>query len=546
MPRVKEYFQYLRAQRCVELFGEDYEDTLRIPEDQYGEQEAQTIGYRICLNQEKPEMAVCVNPSEFIENDLEVLRERDFAPAMSKEEALSFLRVHAMKETVFFLEHYLTEWETYSKGKRFLLDFEFSNDEVLKSVSVIFTLTSKKPGRIKEFLDVLVKDGLCLPARAAAIDKWVRVFPQAEPFLQNDISHFSFRFFGMEPPESVVILRQSASCRHLWFNSYFRPHQMNLELTTKCPLHCPQCYVSLNTGKELSLDKALYWLRNGAANGVKNVNLSGGETLCYPYLNEVIRECGKLSMRPAVALSGAYVNKEILRNMINAGVREIYISLNGSTEEINAKTRDGYALAIRALSLLRELEFSETYVNWVMHSYNAENFSEMLKLCEEYQVRGLVILAFKPDSAHELKSFPSADQIYAVAQTVRHYDGPVLVEAEPCFSQMRAVLKDGFLMNINRGVGRGCGAGRDGVSVNVDGKLTPCRHLEIAEDFQSIETYWRESEFLKRLRGVEQNRMAPCRGCQYEAFCLPCMAVGIKLHGELNYGMSECPLTDSK
>ena len=73
------------------------------------------------------------------------------------------------------------------------------------------------------------------------------------------------------------------------------PLQMNLELTTKCPLHCPQCYVSLNTGREMPLETALYWIRDAASCGVRSVNLSGGETLCYPYLTELIKECRKLT-----------------------------------------------------------------------------------------------------------------------------------------------------------------------------------------------------------------------------------------------------------
>lgn len=229
MPQVKEYFRYLRAQRCADLLGERYEDTLQAAEAQYGTQEAQTMGYRVCLSQENPNVAICVNPSETpLENNEECQRKEEFVPAMSKEETLSFFRAHALESMIPALEPYLTEWETYSKGKRFLLDFEVSNDEVLKSVSVIFSLTARKPERIDEFLDILVKEGLCPHSKAVAIGKWVRVFPQAEPFLQNDISHFSFQFCGMERPESVVVLRQSASCRHLWFNSYFRPHQMNL------------------------------------------------------------------------------------------------------------------------------------------------------------------------------------------------------------------------------------------------------------------------------------------------------------------------------
>ena len=542
MPQVREYLQYLRAQR-TDCMGKAAENVLQTVEKQYGTQDTHAINYEIRLDREDTDVSVLIDPPDapkgsFPKNTLD----EAFTPLMSKEDALSFLRTRFWKGDLSLVERYLTEWERYSKDRQFLLDFEIHDGRISEIVDICLPLAAKKPERIDKFLHILTEQGLCLPAKAASIGRWVRTFPQAEPFLQNDISHFRFRFCGTEYPEAAVFLRQSDICRHLWFNSYFRPYQMNLELTTKCPLHCPQCYVSLNTGKELPLEEALYWLRDGASNGVKNVNLSGGETLCYPHLIELIRECKRLSMRPAVALSGAYVTEDTLRSLIEAGTDEIYISLNGSTEEVNAQTRDGYALAIQALSLLRELSFPETHVNWVMHSLNAEDFAEMLRLCERYQVKSLVILAFKPDSAHELKSFPSVGQIQTVARIVKAYQGPVLVDAEPCFSQMRAVLKDGFLINMNRGVGRGCGAGRDGISVNVDGKLTPCRHLEIAEEFRSIAEYWEKSEFLKRLRGVEQNRKIPCRGCQYEGFCLPCMAVGIKLHGELNYGMEECPL----
>ena len=115
---------------------------------------------------------------------------------------------------------------------------------------------------------------------------------------------------------------------------------MNLELTTRCPLHCPQCYVSLNNGREMPLDTALYWIRDAADAVVKQVNLSGGETLCYPHLTELIRECHKCGLDSNIALSGAYVTEEKLREFIDAGVTRIFVSLNGSTKEVNEKTLD--------------------------------------------------------------------------------------------------------------------------------------------------------------------------------------------------------------
>ena len=55
-------------------------------------------------------------------------------------------------------------------------------------------------------------------------------------------------------------LRQSDELKLTNARWFRKPLQMNLELTTKCPLRCPQCYVHLNTGEELPLEEALYWM----------------------------------------------------------------------------------------------------------------------------------------------------------------------------------------------------------------------------------------------------------------------------------------------
>ena len=319
---------------------------------------------------------------------------------------------------------------------------------------------------------------------------------------------------------------------------------MNLELTTKCPLHCPQCYVSLNNGREMPLETALYWIRDAAETGITDVNLSGGETLCYPHLSELIRECASLGLESNIALSGAYVTEEKIRGFIDDGVSNIFVSLNGSTKEINEKTRDGYELAIRTLALLQKIGFPNTMINWVMHGYNADDFPGMLALAERYGVKCLIVLAFKPDSAHALASYPTGEQIRTVAKQIKAYKGPVKVGAETCFSQLLTLSARTFFGSMNYGVFRGCGAGRDGISVTVEGKLTPCRHLEVEEEFEHISDYWTQSPFLNKLRAVEDHRQEPCRGCRWEANCLPCMAVGMKLHGDLTYGMEECPVAE--
>ena len=125
---------------------------------------------------------------------------------------------------------------------------------------------------------------------------------------------------------------------------------MNIELTTNCPLHCPQCYCTLEGGKNIPIEVAKQKLKEGKEHGVKVVNLSGGETLCYPHLYELISYAKELDIKANVALSGWNFDEDVFNKLVDSGVDGIFISLNGSTDKINSLTRNGYKFAIKALA----------------------------------------------------------------------------------------------------------------------------------------------------------------------------------------------------
>ena len=404
----------------------------------------------------------------------------------------------------------LREWTPLSSNGKFIVSFDLFAEGISDKIGVEFRPRSRKRWGAGEAADWLTERGFCRPDKAEAVRAWAWELPQGLPYIQNDLSHFKFTLENSEPTTVKAYLRMADNLSAPRQQMYRRPVQMNLELTTKCPLHCPQCYVHLNTGEELPREEALYWLREAARSGVRHVNLSGGETLCYPYLDDLLRECRSLGLVSNIALSGAYVTRRRLGELLEAGADRIFVSLNGSTREINEQTRDGYELAIHALELLRELHFSQTTINFVMHRCNADDLGAMIELAERYEVKALVLLAFKPDAAHQLNSFPSAEQLRAAARVIKAYKGPVSVTAEPCFSQLRALVGKRFFVNLNTGVSRGCGAGRDGISVDVRGHLTPCRHLDVPEQTRSITDYWQNSAFLSQLRSMHESREEPC------------------------------------
>ena len=317
---------------------------------------------------------------------------------------------------------------------------------------------------------------------------------------------------------------------------------MNIELTTVCPLRCPQCYCSLEGGKHIPLEKAVNYLKQAKRLGLQHVELSGGETLCYPHLYELIREANSLGIESNIAISGCNFDSETFEKLRDAGLSKIFVSLNAPTERLNSESRDGYHYAIAALELLKESDFSEVYINWVMHRNAVGALPEMIELAQKYNVKAIVILAPKPTSQYELNTMPTLEQMEFVARLIKTTPSGLL-RVESCFSPLLAMASESKLLgNLNVGIFKGCGAGIRLLSVSVDGLLSPCRHLEYYEEWDSLEDYWTKSPILQKLRTLEENKIEPCASCRLKQYCRPCLASSSKLDNKLCIGNRQCPL----
>ncbi len=323
----------------------------------------------------------------------------------------------------------------------------------------------------------------------------------------------------------------------------YKLESFNLELTTKCPLRCPQCYCTLEGGKDLPKETAIRMIREAAELGAEHVELSGGETLCYPYLTELVREAKENGISSNIAISGWHFDKKKAEELTEAGIGGIFVSINAPTPEQNALTRDGFEYAMQALEVLADAGFGNTYINWVMHRDTADTLPDMIRLVEPYHPKGIVILMPKPDAMHTLNSFPTTEQMETVKQLIKHNESHTGIYVESCFSPLLALIGRNLWGNRNTGTGKGCGAGICSLSVSVDGTFSPCRHLDYYEPFDSMKDYWNRSETLAHIRALkEEEKQAPCSRCEFQAYCRPCLAVNAKLKNQLSLGNEKCLL----
>ena len=102
-----------------------------------------------------------------------------------------------------------------------------------------------------------------------------------------------------------------------------------------------------------------------------------------------------------------------------------------------------------------------------------------------------------------------------------------------CFSPLRAYMEgEDPKRNGNRGIERGCEAGRSFMALRADGSFTPCLYWTLenagsdegSKGLKKLTDYWEHSQELQVLREKEEDRPS-CAGCCYERRCLPCLAL---------------------
>jgi len=165
-----------------------------------------------------------------------------------------------------------------------------------------------------------------------------------------------------------------------------------IELTNLCNLNCKTCYnrSGLNhEKKQIPLD--VFWksIEQFQHYGLKSVLLSGGETMLY---DDIIPLFEKIKDHPAlpftISTNGTVSTETLISHYRSTPNLFVQISLDGSCEEINSRTR-GAGHFEKSLQLLTELENSNRPVGYrlkmVVSKYNLDDIPAYFKLAMDYE-----------------------------------------------------------------------------------------------------------------------------------------------------------------
>ena len=298
------------------------------------------------------------------------------------------------------------------------------------------------------------------------------------------------------------------------------PLVLNIELTDLCPLNCPYCYKDLSQTNEIDFSVLVNTINTFKKNGGSYILLSGGEPLLYTRLIDVIHTCSELSLKTALSTSGFGLKRDLLRQIIDAGLNDLFISLNSTDKAINACSRDGYEYAMEAINLCESVGISFK-LNTVVRKENLPHLEDLIQYAKEKGAKGIDLLMNKPDSNGETEGVLGYKDLKHVIYLLDQYKG--FLEYQNCFIPLKSYYNMLCSSRMLNPLLRGCPAGKYSMAMFSDGTYAACPHSNYRDSGKDIEEFWNRSEEIMQYRSINKSTNNYCSSCKYTEYCSPCI-----------------------
>ena len=343
------------------------------------------------------------------------------------------------------------------------------------------------------YIKPLEQMGLCLKSKGDGLRRWINLSPCAEPFIQTRMQYFKLNFLDGKVTEAKAYLEHSPHLLHNYFQAYERPLYVEFMLKDEKNI--------------LPIGTAMKYLYDCEYDGIRRIHFLG-DVAGYEHLDRLLLHCQEGELFVSIEISGKVTRRQ-LKDMIDKGANEFTVAIEN----------------ISALKMLQELGVDNVRAKWFMDGENFRELKDKVELATSLSVKELIITGMKPVREGIKKSAPNREALEETARFIKDYEkssAQMKLSVEPCFSVLRTFMGgEDVRHNNNRGMERGCSAGRDHFCITATGKFSPCSLL-CGEDTGRLEEYWENSPALKKLRAMEENRPSQCKGCCYQRRCLPC------------------------
>lgn len=325
-------------------------------------------------------------------------------------------------------------------------------------------------------------------------------------------------------------------------------------LTDDCNLSCHHCYRARGaSGGERSLaelsdvlERYVRFLEKTSDDFRRKgrIQLCGGEPLLARNLLPIVEGARDAGIPCRVLSNGTLATPSLSRKLREAGVQIVQVSLDGDRDLHDELRGEGaFDQALRGIRHLAESELEVT-VAATLSRANADQVANIIGVAVQAGAYRVAFSRLVPqgvgvalrDEVLEPAGWLSA-QVTMIDEARRH--GIALMPRDPSFTLL---LTNVSPTEAAPTVVNGCAAGYNGLAIEPDGTVFPCRRLPIPlgnifeSDFDEI---W-SNPLLETLRHRDQLGGA-CGKCGLRWLCGGCRAVAYAMTGDMMAEDPQCP-----
>lgn len=309
--------------------------------------------------------------------------------------------------------------------------------------------------------------------------------------------------------------------------SGYRPSLVSWNLTRKCNLRCPHCYMEggLAEERELTTEECLGLIDEMTALGTEMLILTGGEPLLRRDIYQIARTASDAGMWVVMGTNGVLVNDHVADKMIDCGVKGVGISIDSIDPEKHNSFRGGpnaWEHSVRALEICKRKGL-EVLVQTTIMDFNRDEIPALIAFAREMGAWSFnlyfLVQTGRGQKLNDL-SAPDTDAMLRELVATQNEYRPMLVRSKcaPQFKQIAYEMGQGGLES------GGCMAGTQYCRITPGGDVTPCPYMTVVAGNvleQSFTEIWQSSTVLRELRD-RSNLKGRCGTCEFNELCGGC------------------------
>jgi radical SAM protein with 4Fe4S-binding SPASM domain len=308
------------------------------------------------------------------------------------------------------------------------------------------------------------------------------------------------------------------------------PLVVSWNLTRKCNLKCPHCYINATTQElknELTTEESKNLIDQICEVSRPLLILSGGEPLLRPDVYELVRYGASKGLKMGLGSNGSLIDAIAAKRLKDAGIETVSISLDSHIPEQHDEFRGvggSWEKSVGAIKALQENGVL-VQVNTTLTQQNCDQIDDIMSLAENLGVENFHLFFLVPTGRGvKMTDISPAKYENMIKTTFAKVAKHKLNVRPSCAPQFMRIAKD-MGLDMSRWI-RGCLAGLYYCRVYPNGDITPCPYLPIKLGNireKSFKEIWFNSDMFKTLRDFDALK-GRCGICEHRAICGGCRA----------------------